>query len=51
MADAIVYMLDHPEEADAMGREATKIAEKFSEENIYKMWKTFISDVLNNKRR
>lgn len=49
MADAIIYMLDNPNEADAMGHEATKISERFSEENIYIMWKNFISDFLKNK--
>ena len=44
MAEAIIYMLDHPTEADAMGHEASKIVDRFSENNIYMMWKNFISD-------
>lgn len=51
MAEAIVYLLDHPKEADEMGREATKISEKFSEERIYMMWKTFIEDFLYKKNK
>lgn len=49
MADAIVYLLEHPDEADAMGGEATKIAERFSESNIYSMWKNFVLEVLKSK--
>lgn len=49
MAEAIVYLLDHPKEADEMWREATKISEKFSEERIYMMWKKLIEDFLYKK--
>ena len=46
MAEAIIYLLEHPDEADAMGREATKNIERFSEENIFMMWKIFLKNCL-----
>lgn len=49
MADAIIYMLDNPQKADAMGNEAKKIAECFSEKNVYMMWRNFISNFLIRK--
>ena len=45
MADAIIYLLEHPDEADRMGKEAQKITNRFSEEKIYNQWKIFVSKI------
>lgn len=45
MADAIIYFLEHPDEADRMGKEAQKITNRFSEEKIYNQWKIFVSKI------
>lgn len=45
MADAIIYLLEHPDEADRMGKEAQKITNRFSGENIYGQWKSFVSKI------
>ena len=46
MANAIIYILEHPRIADQMGNEAKKITHRFTEDIIYNMWKVFFSDVI-----
>lgn len=45
MADAIIYLLEHPDEADQMGIEARKITDRFSEQKIYSIWKSFVNKI------
>ncbi len=49
MADAIIYLLEHPDEADRMGIEARKITERFSEQEIFCQWKSFVSNIATRK--
>lgn len=45
MADAIVYLLEHPDKADMMGMEARKITDRFPEREIFGMWKDFVNRI------
>lgn len=45
IADACLYMLNHPDEAEHMGEAAQKICERFTPESIYDEWEKYIKDV------
>lgn len=45
MAETIIYLLEHPDVADEMGKEARKITDRFSEEKIFSRWKKFVSKI------
>ena len=43
LARRMEWMVEHPIEADRMGQEAKRIAERFSEEVISKMWSEYVN--------
>lgn len=47
-ADAVVNLLNSPDVADAMGREAQKITEKLNPEVIYSQWIEYIEEIISN---
>jgi glycosyltransferase involved in cell wall biosynthesis len=47
LADAMLYMLRNPEEAERMGRAARKTAEGFRPDAIFARWKQYAEDILN----
>ena len=47
-ADAVVNLLNNPDVADAMGREAQKITEKLNPEVIYSQWIEYIEEIISN---
>ena len=49
MAKAIIFMLEHPDDADLMGAEAKMITERFAEERVYNMWKSFFHSIVTNR--
>lgn len=42
LADAIRYLLEHPEEAERMGQNAQKITEQLDPDTIYRKWDQFM---------
>lgn len=46
IADAIIYMIDNPVEAEKMGIKAQKIIDKFSPNKINDLWKETVENVL-----
>ena len=42
LADAIRYLLEHPEEAEHMGQNAQKITEQLDPDTIYRKWDQFM---------
>ena len=49
LANAMLYMYLHPEEAEQMGIEAQKIALTFSPESIEEKWETFLKAIIRNE--
>ena len=47
LADAMLYMLRNPEEAERMGQAARKTAEGFRPDAIFARWKQYAEDILN----
>ena len=47
LADAMLYMLRNPEEAEHMGRAARETAEGFRPDAIFARWKQYAEDILN----
>ncbi len=43
LAKAIIFQLDHPEEADRMGKEAQKLSQRLDPKVIFAQWKKYIS--------
>lgn len=43
LAKCMIWIADHPEEADKMGEEAKRISDHFSEEKISKMWAEYVN--------
>lgn len=48
MANAISFVLSQPEKAKSLGKEAKKIRECLSPEDVYPQWLTFINMVIKN---
>lgn len=46
MRDAIMYLIENPEEAEKMGREALKIKEIANEDTIFNEWKEYIEEIV-----
>ena len=42
LAERMKYMLSNPKEAEKMGRNGKKIAERFAEDKIFSMWQDFV---------
>lgn len=49
LLEAMLYIAEHPIEADKMGKHARLISEEFSEEIIIKKWITYLNE-FNNKQ-
>ena len=52
MRDAINYLIENPEDAERMAKEALKIKDIASEETIFNEWKDYIEEIVsewNNK--
>lgn len=49
MAEAMKAILSDPKKADAIGREAAKIAERLEPNKIYGQWESFIGSIVNAK--
>ena len=47
LADAMLYMLQNPDEAERMGRNARKTAEGFRPDEIFAQWRQYAEDILN----
>ena len=45
LAEGICYLIEHPEEAERMGKNARKIAEIANGEAIYEQWRDYIEEV------
>lgn len=46
LAEGINYLIEHQEEAEELGREAKKIAQKANGEAVFEQWKTYIEEIL-----
>jgi GalNAc-alpha-(1->4)-GalNAc-alpha-(1->3)-diNAcBac-PP-undecaprenol alpha-1,4-N-acetyl-D-galactosaminyltransferase len=44
IAESVIYLLDHPYEAEMLGLQAQKSCERFEPKKIAKMWNSFIVD-------
>lgn len=51
LASKICFLIEHPEEAEQMGRNARRIAETASLDAVYDRWKTYLDDVIANGKR
>ena len=51
MAQAILYMIENPQKAQAMGERARRIRERANEEVIYRQWRDFLLEVSAHGRR
>lgn len=51
MAEGINYLIEHPEEAEAMGRQAGKISEIANGDAIFEQWKDYIEEICGAARR
>ena len=51
MAQAILYMIENPQKAQAMGERARRIRERANEEIIYRQWRDFLLEVSAHGRR
>lgn len=49
VADAIIWMIDHPNEAHAIGYNARKIVDNLSPEIVYGQWEKFIDSIVCQK--
>jgi len=49
LAEAITFMIEHPEEAESMGRTAREISLRFSDEMVKDSWLDFFSYITNDK--
>lgn len=52
MRDAINYLIENPDDAERMAKEALKIKDIASEETIFNEWKDYIEEIVsewNNK--
>lgn len=47
LADAMLYMLQNPDEAERMGKAARETAEGFRPDTIFARWKQYAEDILN----
>lgn len=47
LLEAMLYVAEHPKEADAMGREAKLISEEFSEDIIINKWTTYLTELIS----
>lgn len=45
LSEAILYMLDNPEEAEEMGLKAKEKAEKYREDKIFKKWEEYLRNI------
>jgi glycosyltransferase involved in cell wall biosynthesis len=45
LAEKICYMIEHPKEAEQMGRKASEISEKASLDAVYMQWKNYLEQV------
>lgn len=45
LAEAMTFMIENPEQAEAMGRKATGISDRFSEEKIRNMWLDYFAEI------
>ena len=46
LAQKINWMIEHPEEAEKMGKNARKIADMASLDAVYSQWKSYLEDVI-----
>lgn len=46
LAEAMIYQLDHPEEADRMGQEAQKLSRRLDPKVIFGQWEEYIAEYL-----
>ena len=51
VAEGMLYLIEHKEEAAAFGREATKIYERTNSEVIIKQWRDYIDLVISRKTK
>ena len=51
LSDKICWMIEHPQEAENMGRNARKISEVASLDAVYDKWKTYLENIIKNGKR
>ncbi|MCH4191030.1 MAG: glycosyltransferase family 4 protein [Butyrivibrio sp.] len=51
LAEGILYLIEHPQEADRMGREARKIAEVANAQAVFEQWRDYLNEVMKNGKR
>ena len=49
IADAMIYLLEHPKQAERYGKNGTSISEIYSEKKIIKMWDEYIIKIIQRK--
>ena len=43
LADKMDYLFNNPQKADDMGKNAKQVLERFKEDNIAKMWDSYLN--------
>ncbi|MCR5773071.1 MAG: glycosyltransferase [Butyrivibrio sp.] len=51
LSDKICWMIEHPNEAEEMGRKARLIADKASLDAVYEQWRSYLDNVISNGKR
>ncbi len=51
LTDKLCWMIEHPSEAETMGRNARKISEKASLDAVYEQWRDYLENVVKNGKR
>ena len=51
LADGILYLLDHPKQAQEMGKKAGEIADAANAQKIFEQWRDYLSEVIKNGKR
>lgn len=50
MAEGINYLIEHPEEAEEMGRRAGKISETANGDAIFEQWRDYIEEICGRRK-
>ena len=51
LAEGVLYLIEHPQEADRMGRKARKIAEVANAQAVFEQWRDYLNEVMKNGKR
>ena len=50
MLQLMLYLIDHPQEAQKMGREARKIADVANAQKVFEQWRDYLEEVMKREK-